>query len=140
AISADGARIATAGHDRTVRVWSTAFEAAPSPLPGPSGGTVNGVAFSPDGRLLATACADGLLRVREADTGQDVRLVRAHSPIGRTARAPDQLHVLAGAGAVAYSRDGRWLATGGADGVVRTWDAETGDRLREFQGHRHAVT
>src|SRR5207247_2615286 len=38
-----------------------------------------------------------------------------------------------------FSPDGKLLATGGADQIVRLWDADTGKKLRELSGHGHAV-
>jgi WD40 repeat protein len=67
------------------------------------------VAWSQDGRWLATAAKDGSLRVREPAGGSE-RLVGTHD----------------GATAVALDRDGRWLASGGGaapeDRPVRLWD------------------
>jgi eukaryotic-like serine/threonine-protein kinase len=135
-----GGRIATAGEDRTVRVWRTTFDLDPFVLPGALGGTVNGVAFHPNKPLVATSNADGRLRVRESATGQEVSQISAHAAVAHEANAPDQTHVLAGACAVAYSRDGRQIATGGSDGVVRAWDAATGRPVRSFRGHQGPVT
>jgi WD40 repeat protein len=42
--------------------------------------------------------------------------------------------------AVALSRDGRYLVTGGWDNTARLWDMETGAELRRFDGHRDGVT
>lgn len=42
--------------------------------------------------------------------------------------------------ALAFSRDGQLLVSGGADGAVLTWDANTGRRLRTMEGHRAAIT
>jgi WD40 repeat protein len=41
--------------------------------------------------------------------------------------------------AVAYSPDGKSLASGGGDGVVRLWDVATGKMLHEFRGHRGLI-
>jgi WD40 repeat protein len=40
---------------------------------------------------------------------------------------------------MAYAPDGRFLATGDVDGVVRLWDPETGKLLRALTGHQSAV-
>jgi WD40 repeat protein/tRNA A-37 threonylcarbamoyl transferase component Bud32 len=139
AYSADGARIATASEDRTVKVWTTTFDLEVLDFPG-HGGEVFAVAYSPDGRHLATGGAEGTLRVHEAGTGQEVFLIRAHRAVRTWADAPDQRHVLGGVSAVAYGPDSRMLASGGADGLLRTWDATTGKLLRDFHGHTRAVT
>ncbi len=42
--------------------------------------------------------------------------------------------------AVAFSPDGRWLAGGGTDAIVKIWDAATGDELLRLPGHKGIVT
>jgi tetratricopeptide (TPR) repeat protein len=56
--------LATAGHDRTARLWD-AHTGEPLSPPLAHGDTVTAVAFVPDGRHLATACLDGGVRLWE---------------------------------------------------------------------------
>src|SRR5262249_27218943 len=72
------------------------------------GGPVLGLAFSPDGGLLATASADSTLRTWDLVTGQEQATYRGHE--GRVA-------------ALAFHPDGHALATGGEQpGDARVWD------------------
>jgi len=77
-----------------------------------SGGRVYGAAFSPDGTLLATAGADGKVRLRDVAT---------RSQIGAPITVPGSAGG-GGLGGVAFSPDGKVLATAGSDGTVLRWD------------------
>ena len=73
---------------------------------------MNAVAFSPDGKLLATASSDGYVRLWNPATGRPVRApIPAVTDVGRE---PGVL-------GVAFSPDGKLLASADADGTVRLW-------------------
>jgi WD40 repeat protein/beta-lactamase regulating signal transducer with metallopeptidase domain len=83
-------------------------------------GNVTTLAFSPDGKTLATGGWDDMVRLWEVSSGKEVRRIVAHQAM--VAR-------------VAFSPDGKRLASrGGIDGAVRVWDAATGAELRKFEG------
>ena len=68
----DGRRLASAGADTTVRLWDAATGNEVHTLRGHAG-RVAGVAFSPDGRRLASAGSiDGTVRLWDADNGSEV--------------------------------------------------------------------
>jgi WD40 repeat protein len=66
------------------------------------------VAWSPDGRRLASASLDRAVKVWDAELGLELLTLRGF---------PSEVR------AVAWSPDGRRLAAGGRDGTVRVWDA-----------------
>jgi hypothetical protein len=109
----DLARIGLRGRlqGHTTRVWS--------------------VAFSPDGRLLASAAGDWN---HPQGTGElflwDVTTASKLHTLG-----PRQRLVFT----VAFSPDGRLLASGGWDGTVRLWDPETGQETAALAGHTGPV-
>ena len=74
-------------------------------------GSGNGVAFSPDGRRLASGSADHTVTVWDVNTGQ-----RIGAPLtGHTAYVQ----------AVAFSPDGRRILSGGGDQTLRMWNSDT---------------
>jgi WD40 repeat protein/tRNA A-37 threonylcarbamoyl transferase component Bud32 len=86
--------------------------------------SVLGVAFSPDGTLLASCGVDKTVKIWDCPTWRVLRTLTGHSEM-----------VLS----VAYSPDGRLLASASADKTVRLWDALTGESKFTLEGHTDAV-
>jgi small GTP-binding protein len=85
---------------------------------------INRIAWSPDGKFLATPSADKTIRLWDAQTGQHLRTLRSHFG-----------NVLS----VAWSPDGKILASSSADRTIRLWETQTGQSLRTLKGHSYRV-
>jgi WD40 repeat protein/serine/threonine protein kinase len=141
AFSPDGTRLASSSSWPTgtgirnqpqpggVKVWNAQTGQELLTLKGHRG-FVDSVAFSPDGKRLATLSRDNTVKVWDAQTGQETLTLKVRH--------------LSISGSVAFSPDGKRLASSsnggvgpivGSPGEVKVWDAQTGEELLTLKGH-----
>src|SRR5215510_825851 len=88
------------------------------------GCSVQSVAFSPDGKTLASTHNDSTIQLWDLKTG---RLIRSF--VGHTGHVP----------AIVFSPDGKTIAAGSHDQTVKLWDVSSGRLIRSFEGHKSFV-
>jgi WD40 repeat protein/serine/threonine protein kinase len=119
--SPDGARIASASDDKTVKIWGTATGTETitrQVRPGTN------LAFSPDSKLIAAACRDHSVKIWGTITGQETATLQGH---------------MFAVESVAFSGDGTLIASASDDQTVKLWDAATGQETAMLKGHNSTV-
>ncbi|MBO1049770.1 MAG: hypothetical protein HEQ10_19610 [Dolichospermum sp. DEX182a] len=87
-------------------------------------GSVYSLAYSPDGKYLATGDSEGRVQIWNAVTGREILTFVGHSSFVNS---------------VAWSGDGQTLASGSYDKTVKLWDVQSGDCVRTLEGHSSGV-
>ncbi len=122
--SPDGRTLALAGGDANdVALWSLAESRILFRLP-QHDQPVQCVAFSPDGKLIASGGDDARVRLWNAENGTRLRTLSGH------------VRAVYG---VVFSGDGSVLFSGGQDGIVRVWRVADGHELASLKGHRGGI-
>jgi len=144
-LSADGSTVATVDEDGMVRVWDVASGDAVQAI-GPNANTKHAVALSSDGALVATD--DGVnIQIWNTQTGEPAEKLISHCEdetiASQEACAKAEKNWLGHTKAVtalAYSHDGQYLASGGADTAIMFWNVESGEVEWPAEGHWATVT
>lgn len=131
----DGKHLATGGMDRVIRLWDIAAGKEIRQFTGQEG-SIWSLAFSPDGKVVAAVTATGRFNFHANGTDRAIRAWDvATGRILRTLQGPKE-----GSWSVAWSPDGRVLATGGEDNQIRLWEWATGQERLRLTGHDGPVT
>jgi hypothetical protein len=128
-LSPDGRTVATVSHacgPGGVRVYQTAT-GLPLCWMGEGRGIYFGLAFSPDGKILATA------RGGFTEWHDDQGVISFWDPVRGIEL--DQFGEGTGPRALAFSPDGKTLASGGGDGILWLWDVDSLEALRKIGEH-----
>ncbi|MCX7682750.1 MAG: WD40 repeat domain-containing protein, partial [Anaerolineae bacterium] len=125
AYSPDGSMIATSLADGRILLWDTMtlHPVQTITIPGRGENWIWGLAFSPDGRYLASG-GNPPIRIWEVSSGREVARLEGHTGLVT---------------ALAFSPDGRYLASGSYDRSARIWKLATGTAVYTITAHPLAV-
>jgi WD40 repeat protein len=98
--------VGTSDPDRPVQIWDAINVKRLAVLHGHTD-VVDAVAFSPDGRLVASGSFDQTIRIWDSSTGRELKTLRGH---------------IDGVTALAFAADGKTLISGGNDHLIKFWN------------------
>ena len=161
----DSSLIASAGEDNTIKLWNLRQNSVKTLSS--HEGTVNSVAFSPDGKLLVSGSDDSTVKTWEISGWQQIASHEPMSfqvpfPVTEVTFSPDgQLIAVAGQHVIlfdaiyqteiatlqhgawtwsaAFSPDGQLLASGDHNGIVQVWNVQQRRIIAQLEGHSAAV-
>ena len=161
----DSSLIASAGEDNTIKLWNLRQNSVKTL--GNHEGTVNSVAFSPDGKTLVSGSDDSTVKTWDISrwrhiTSREPMSFQVPFPVTEVTFSPDgQLIAIAGQYVIlfdavyqteiatlphgawtwsaAFSPDGRLLASGDHNGIVRIWNVQRRRIIAQLEGHSAAV-
>jgi len=136
AISKDGKLLGSGSDDQTAKVWDLASGKDVQTLKGHTG-AINSLAFTADGKKVATASADGTVKLWDAQSGKDLATFKvSETKIKKKDEKGKESEVIEKGrpfNVVAFSPDGKRLAAGTLDGLLKLYDVEGQKELREVK-------
>ncbi|HEU4478873.1 MAG TPA: PQQ-binding-like beta-propeller repeat protein [Pyrinomonadaceae bacterium] len=129
AFSPDG-KVLAASYEESVVLWNVA---SGRKLLSIEDASASSLAFSPDGRMIATGSGDGTMKLWDAATGKELRAFAGHDDWHGSKFFGPEVNSLT------FSPDGKTLASGSHDSLIKLWDVANGALLRTFVGHNSAV-
>jgi serine/threonine protein kinase len=144
AMSRHGTRLASGGEDHTVRLWDVSTASLERQFTGHTGPLLT-VAWSPDDSMIASAGWDARILLWDANDGSHREMSSyANSNETPTLRALEDLTQLEAhvtwIRTLAFSPDGKHLASGGNEALLATWDLAAGTIVQRFIGHTAPIS
>ncbi len=131
-LSQDGSSLATGTREGRIRLWDTTTGKRHKDLKGHAGVNLSNkadisilaLAFSPDGKIIASGCIDNTVQLWDTEKGSKLATLRGHK---------------GWVTAVAFSQDGKTLASGDANKAIILWDVDKHIERATLLGHKNTI-